>query len=347
MLVTAPGADRPIGASPGYFYELDLLGVRWPRTAPALGLLRRWWPRLLFMRSFEVGTPLPLANPFLVDPSQRPEEVVDALIGRALNEAQRGGAPFTLVQNFTSCSGPVADVLRAHGMASVPIPSTAVVDVRFESFEEYLGSMRASYRRRANQTLARTEELTIEHRADFADLADELARLWRAIYDRAREIRREVLTPEYFRQASAVEETSTLIVRRPDGSIAAFGLLLRDGPVLSFMQCGFEEEAGRGEGAYFRLLYEIVRLGIEQRFRLVDLGVTTLAPKLDVGAVPIPLYAWIRCRNPLLQRVVASVARSSLQRQDDLDPRRVFKSAPRSREEIVAELAAAAKPAAV
>lgn len=336
VVVTERGSERLLGASPGYLYDLDLLTVRWPQTAGVMRALRRRWPRALIARAFEIGTPVPLANPLLIAEGGARAAVASALITAALEQSRVQGASFVLVQNFTSREGVVAEQLRDHGLTPVPIPPTAVVDITHASFEEYLGSMRAQYRRRANKTFARTRGLDIEQLRDFSGLADELARLWHAIYERATEVRREVLTPAFFRQAAEIEETSVLLARRADGSLAAFALLLDDGDMLSFMQCGFEEAAGREEGAYFRLLYEIVRLGIERRFRLVDLGITTLAPKLDVGAVPVPLFAWIKHRNPLFQLAITQLARGPLQNPGPLEPRRVFKDPPRSAAEIAA-----------
>ncbi|HET6966414.1 MAG TPA: hypothetical protein VFH58_16695, partial [Acidimicrobiales bacterium] len=99
--------------------------------------------------------------------------------------------------------------------------------------------------------------------------------------------------------------------------------------------CGFDEEAGRSEGAYFRLLYEIVRVGIEEGFEQVDLGVTTLVPKLDVGGVPVPLFALVKHRNDLIQRFVRVMAEGPL-RPEPVEPRRVFKDAPPTGDELVA-----------
>ena len=75
------------------------------------------------------------------------------------------------MQNFTSLAGPAADELRRLGFAGVPIMPTAVVDVSFGSFDEYLSGMRAPYRRRARQTMKRSAELRIEHVDEFAALA--------------------------------------------------------------------------------------------------------------------------------------------------------------------------------
>jgi predicted N-acyltransferase len=338
LVAYASAANRPVAACPGYLYNLDLVGVRLPAAAGVMSAVRRIWPRVLCALTYELGSPTPLTNPFFAaEPDLRPQ-AVKALITAAVQESERSGAQFVLVQNFTSLHGPAADELRGLGFAGVPIFPTAVVDLSFDSFDSYLSSMRAQYRRRARQTLTRSEDLEIVQLSDFADHADELARLWRLIFDRATEIKREILTPAYFRAVSRLEGSSVLAARRDDGSLVAFALLLADGPWLSFLQCGFDQEAGRSEGAYFRLLYEIVRVGIEGGFQQVDLGVTTLTPKLDVGGVPVPLFAWVRHRNATIQRLLRALATGPM-RPRELEPRRVFKAPPPSATDLVARRA--------
>lgn len=332
VLAFAPGSSIPTAACPGYFYDLDVPTVRAPQLTGVVRQMRRIRPGVLYARTYELGTPTPLTNPFLVaDPRLRPA-AVPKLIQAGVDAAAARRAEFMLVQNFASRGGPAGEELERRNFAPVPIPPTAVVPVPYSSFDEYLGAMRAQYRRRAQQALKRSKSLQLEHLRQFADQADELARLWYAIYQRAREVRREILTPAFFRSLSALPEASVLLARRPDGTIAAFALLLDDDRWLSFVQCGFEEEARR-EGAYFRLLYEIVRLGIESGFEQVDLGITTLAPKLDVGAVPVPLWAWLKHRNPVVQRIIQAAARGPLS-PPDVSTRRVFKEAPPSAAEL-------------
>lgn len=338
VLVYRRGSNRPLAACPGYFYKLDLVGVRLPAAAGLMAHLRRIWPGFLCPLTYEVGSPTPLTNPFFAtDPSLRPQAVKE-LITAALEEADRSGAQFLVVQNFTSLSGPAADELRGLAFAGVPSLATAVVDLSFDSFDDYLSAMRAQYRRRARQALKRSQELHVERVYDFADLAGTLARLWRSIFDRATEVRREILTPAYFRALSRLDGCSVLLARREDNSIAAFAVLLADPPWLSFLHCGFDSETARSEGVYFRLLYEIVRVGIEDGFQQVDLGITTLEPKLDVGGVPVPLFAWVKHRNPLIQRLVRAAADGPM-RPGRVEPRRVFKEPPPNAAELVARRA--------
>ncbi len=334
VIACAPGSGKPVAACPGYLYDLDLPTVRSPKVSPVVHAIRRVWRGFLFARTYELGSPTPLTNPFLVPDVERRPEAVRALIGAAVEEGERWDADFVLVQNFISREGPAAEELKSLGFAGVPMLATGVVDLPYDSFDDYLGAMRSQYRRRARQAFKRSNELTVEHVSDFAEHADELARLWGLIYERASEIKREILTPDFFRAASEVEDASVLLMRRPDGSIASFGLLLADRPLLSFLQCGFEEEAGREEGAYFRLLYEIVRLAIEHGYEQVDLGVTTLEPKLDVGAVPVPLFGWVRHANPVFQRALKALANGPM-KPPKVEARNVFKEGARSPSELV------------
>lgn len=334
LLAFLPGSSEPVAACPGFFYDLDLPSVRAPDGVGVVELIRRLVPGFLVAHTYELGSPTPLTNPFLVNRPELRPAAVRALIEAGLEEADRNAAEFTLVQNFTSKSTPAGELLAEIGFAGVPILPTAVLDLPYDSFDSYLGAMRAQYRRRAKQAFKRSSQLTVEHLPEFAHLADDLARLWRSIYDRATEVRREILPASYFEAISSVQETSVLLLRRPDGSIASFALLLDDAPWLSFLQCGFERE-GREEGAYFRLLYEIARFAIEAGYEQVDLGITTLAPKFDIGAVPVPLFAWLRHRNPAIQKILLALARGPL-RPPDLERRKVFKDEPAAAAELVA-----------
>lgn len=338
LVACQQGSERPSAACPGYLYQLDMVGVRLPAAARLLRPIRHLWPGFLRARTYELGSPTTLTSPFCTGTAPLQPETVRALIGVALEEGRRAGAQFLLVQNFTSLAGPVADELRRLGFAGIPMPPTAVVDLCFDSFDDYLDSMRAHYRRKAHDALKLSEGLHVERREQFAPLADQLAHLWRLVFDRATEVKREILTADYFREVSRLRSSSVLLARREDGSLAAFGLLLAEHPWLTFVNCGFDEDAGRSEGAYFRLLYEVVRFGIEGGFKQAELGITTLEPKLEIGGVPVPLFAWVRHHNPVIHRLLTLYAKGPM-REHQLEPRHVFKEPPSSAAELVSQRA--------
>lgn len=318
------GTDEVAVAVPAYFYDLDMAVVQSPALESAISQVRRLWPRLMVTRVLELGTPTPLVPPFLRAPDVSAEEAARVVAEAAIAEAEAGDARMVIVQSFESAEGATAEALRAAGFRPVPIPPTVVVDLPWSSFDEYLGSMRAQYRRRARKVMEDSRHLTVEHVRDFGGLVPELARLWRLVHDRAQEVKREVLGEAFFRGVADLDDSSVLLLRRDDGSIASYALLADDLPWLHFLYTGFEERAGVEEGAYFRLLYELVRHGIEHGFHSINLGLTTLPPKLDVGGVPVHLYAWLRHRQPLLHEVFTRAGAGPFA-PSRVEPRNVFK----------------------
>ena len=331
------GSGQLVAACPAQFYDLDVpTSVGIPGMTGLAGTIRRAWGGFLFARLFEVSGPAPLSDPFLVrDPAQRSSRI-GALIDEAVEEGNRGHAQLILVQDFSSADGAAGEELARRGFTCVSLPPAAAMAVPYDSFDDYLGAMRRRYRRNARDVLEQSGHLRVERRETFDELAAELARLWRVIYERAGEAKREILTPAFFRAVSDLEGSSVLVLRREDDSIAAFGLLLADEPWLYFLQCGFEEEVARTEGAYYRLMYEVVRFAIDHGLERVDLGITSLEPKLGIGGVAIPLHGWVKHTNPLLQPAI-SLLGPRMARPPEPKPRNVFKEPPVSAEELAAE----------
>jgi hypothetical protein len=323
IVVPGPVPEELQAVAAGYHYDLDMASVSVPILPGALGLIRRVWPRFMKTRVYELGAPAARHDPLLVAPDVDLAAVAKTVVGAAVREAEAAGDKMMIVQDWVPDGGPLAAALSTHGFDQVIALPTFVVDARHPSFDAYLQSMRSKYRRRTRCTFRDSRHLRAELVDDFAPLADQLAHLWRLVYDRARETKREILGPAFFRAVAELDEVKALVLWRDDGSIAIFGLLLEDGKWLHFLQCGFAEEAGRSEAAYFRLLLEIIRVAIEGGFERAHLGCTTAGPKLDVGALPIALTAWLRHRNRWLQKLFVTGGNGRFA-PPATGPRRVF-----------------------
>lgn len=307
LTVEGPSGELRGGAA-GQLYDLDAAVIQRAVLPAAVRWVRRIWPRFLVFRVLELGAPCAHVNPLLVAPGSADGEVAREVVAQAIDVAARSAATMIVVQDLIGDPGLEAE-LRAQRFAAVAALPTVVLALRWEGFEAYVSSMRHRYRRRVRCIMRDSAHLHAELVQDFGGLADEFSRLWRHVYDRATETRREILGPPFFRAAAGLEELSAIVLRREDGSLAAFGLLLEDHPWLHFLQCGFEAQAGRQEAAYFRLMLEIVRHGIEAGLAHLNLGCTTVGPKLDLGGVPVALEAWIRHRNRLVQWAFVAGAR--------------------------------------
>lgn len=323
IVVRTSGGRQLLAATAAYHYELDLAAASMPVAPHVLKLIRRGWPRLMKARVYELGAPVARHDPFLLAPGVEASSVAQQVVGAAVREADAAGAAMTIVQDFVAEGGAFDQALCSHGFSRVITLPSFVLELKYASFADYLGAMRSKYRRRCRCVLRDSSHLTAELIDGFGSLAEDMARLWRLVYDRARETKREVLGPAFFRAAAELGPLKALVLWRSDGSIAGFALLMEDGDWLHFLHCGFAEPAARREAAYLRLLLEIVRVGIDGGFRAVHLGCTTAEPKLDVGAVPVSLAAWLRHRHPLLQKLFVAGGNGRFA-PPPVQPRRVF-----------------------
>lgn len=306
IAVTSDGGGVLLAAAPAYHYDMDLVTVSAPVLPGAAHRVRRVWPRFMKARVYELGGPVARHDPLLLAPGANSWRLAREIVGASVREAEAAGSAMIVVQDHVPQGGPLAAALAQSGFDQVKALPSFAVEVRHPSFEAYLDAMRSKYRRRWRCVLRDSRHLRVELVEDFTSLAEEMARLWRLVHDRSTETRREILGAQFFAAAAELESVQALVLRRQDGSIASFGLLLADGGWLHFLQCGFTDRAGRSEGAYFRLLLEIVRLAIEQGFDVAHLGCTTAGPKLDLGAVPVPLTAWLRHRSRLMQKLAVA-----------------------------------------
>jgi predicted N-acyltransferase len=297
LVVPGKADDGLLAAAAAYLYDLDLASVQQLASPSLLQSVRRVRPRFMTARVLEVGAPAARVDPVLLGEDDAAESAAAAIIDAAIAEAASAGASLTIVQDHVSPATPLARALRARGFAAVPTLPTAILEHGYDSFDEYLGALRSKYRNRARRIMRESRYLGVERIEDFGALAQPFASLWRLVHERATETKREILGEPFFEAVASLPNVVALVLRRGDDSIAAFGLLLEDAPWLHFLQCGFTTEAGRDEAAYRRLLLEVVRSGIDGGFRFVHLGCTTLEPKLALGAVPLPLHAWIRHRK--------------------------------------------------
>jgi len=322
-VIVARRSGEIVAAAPAYPYRLDLTLFANRRTRRAVSALRRLLPGLLKLAVFELGWPAITAEPIVGEASP---SVLRAMSELAIAEAHRRGARLVVVRDFRADDAVARRSLGPIGFDAVPTPSDFVLDVQdFDSLGDYFAAMRSNYRRRALQRLTRGKAVRLDHVTNLAPLAREMADLNRAVHARAKELRREVLGHAFFAALARVPMTSALVMRHDDGSLERFALLYDDRPILRPIFYGGPPDAAR-DHAYLKMLGGVVRIGIEGGFSAIDLGVTTGEPKLNLGARPEPLCAWMLHRSRSIHGAFIRLMRGPLAPKE-AGRRRVFRSA--------------------
>jgi predicted N-acyltransferase len=306
--------------------ELDTFATGFLKRC--IGAVRRAWKGFLILRSVECGCPIALGSTITLTDGCDREKTIDLLTAAIEKIAASHKMKVIMFRDFDRQAGPVQDILQRGGYRPLRNLPSARMRIRWQSFEEYLTAMRSQYRCKLLAQRRRLAEVggVIEVRSSFSDISHTLVRLWHNTYLNAKEYRREVLNKEFFEQIDVgLGARSRVMLVMNGADIAAFLLLLNEGKSLVPLFCGLDYGFSRKSGAYFNMFNEAVKLAIEEECAEIDLGMTTLAPKLDLGGEVEMQYMYMKHMNPLLNRVVPQLF-DAMTPTPSLTSRRVFSS---------------------
>jgi predicted N-acyltransferase len=269
--------------------------------------IRRLSKSFLILRSVECGTPVALGNTI----SYREGADKSACLARIVSEteriARRLGVGVLLFRDFYDHELDFYDQLTGLGYRRIHnLPATRL-EIKWKTFDEYLGSLRSRYRRKMQAQLRKfdRDNTTVELVKDFSLYAGDLATLWKNAYENATEYRREILLADFFENVDRdLGDRSAIILLRIDGKPVGFSLLLFDDQTLIPLFCGLDYSYNNEYCIYFNLLYSVVRTAIEIGVKDVDFGITTIAPKIDLGAIVTPLSMYMKHLNPVANALV-------------------------------------------
>ena len=175
-----------------------------------------------------------------------------------------------------------------------------VLENRWNTWEDYLGSMRSSYRRRIHQALEKGKEIQYLELADNQDFTDEDYQLYEQVFNHS-EYSLEKLTADFFRN-----DIAKTILLQIDGKTQAFLQLIEDpgNDMLIFEFCGYNYEIAHQYDIYYNMLAYIARYAIEHNFRYVQFGQTAYDAKLKFGATMYYNYYLLSHSNPIINYLI-------------------------------------------
>lgn len=316
----------PVGNACVYTIDTELDTFATGVAKRATNWMRRRNPRFGVMKSIECGTPVALGNTISLTRTSRREPALDLLVSSVEALADDLGIRMIVFRDMESWETTEFSLLERRGYHRVDNLPCTRLDVKWSSFGEYLDAMRSEYRSKVlsqQKTFAQTG-CRIEMVDDLSRESATWANLWRNCYIHASEYRREVLTQAFFERLPQSGGVFRVLAARKNGQAIGFLLLMTESERITTLYAGLDYAESLASRAYFNMFYAAVDLAIREGKKEVDFGITTVEPKLDLGARVVPLYMYMKYRHPLLGWGVplcfAAVTPSSGHRQ-----RNVFK----------------------
>lgn len=292
-----------------YVIDTDLSQLLPARVSWVTKLIRKFWKRFLVFKITDCAAPLSTGNSISFDSQADASLLVRHLADAVETVARRERSRLIVIRDFLDDELAKFNVLSANGYNVVSNMPVARIHVRWNTYDEYLTSMRARYRTDVKRRIRRAH--TSGQRVRKVEQFAENAELWSAqaltVQEKTKGFRREVLTPAYYESMDRfLGEKSMLVIAERGGQPVAHGMLLQDN--LTTTATYFGRNPGPAQHEWFHLVNEVIRIGIENRSKYINLGLGSYDAKLNVGAQVEPLFVyskssigivnWLMCRIP-------------------------------------------------
>jgi len=269
--------------------------------------IRRIYPGFLKMGLVECGTPTALGNTISYAEGVERVEILNLFVEKMDEFAREKDIGLLILRDFTEDEIKFYDILKQFDFSRVNNLPNTLLKITWNSFDDYIQGLRSNYRYKIKKNIKKSADrrIKIELLDDYSQYAEVLCRLWMNVYERAKEYKREILTPQYFKNLNRyLAGEALVVVVKKDEEIIGFSLILIDNLTLRYIYSGLNYEYNDDYSVYFNMLYTMIKFAIESRKHKFEMGITTYIPKLDVGAQIEPLYVYLRHRNNILNSIV-------------------------------------------
>ncbi|MGB6213835.1 GNAT family N-acetyltransferase [Pseudomonas mandelii] len=271
--------------------------------------LRRWWPGLLDVRLYALGSPVAeqchVGTARQIDPARRPA-LLEQLLILARNDADQAGIGLLAVKDASHRDPQWLQVCQAAGLQSMPGLPSAELPIRFGSVDAYLGTLGKSTRKDLRRTL-RGQGPRIEWRRTVEDLLPHMMALYEATLSRS-DLTFERLPSEYFRQVlEYLDERAACVLYWVGDELVAFNLVLLDEQRLVDKFFAHDLTRTREHNLYVRSWLANVDYCIEHGIPIYACGQAGYASKLRLGCSFTGNTVFFRHRNRVLDSLLRLV----------------------------------------
>jgi len=199
--------------------------------------------------------------------------------------------------------------IQNYGYQKIPGTTTLYLDVQWNSFEDYLQSLKHKVRNNVTREIRKCKEngITIEE-SELENLTDKLPILYANLHLKYNKDKNSIFDSEFFSALNMyAKEKIKLFIAKKNGEVAGFSLTLRQGDVLDVFMVGFDYDAQtKTDFSYFNLAYYTpIKWSIENAVKKIYYRFTMEKIKIDRGCKPEKTYYCVKYHNRILRALMS------------------------------------------
>jgi hypothetical protein len=196
---------------------------------------------------------------------------------------------------------------------------TITIFNHFYSWEHYLSSLRAPYRRRIRQISVPFMGVSVK-KMMCAGFDEEMYGQYRNVLKRSNG-KLETLTMGFFRNLPLCFDLTAFY---KDGKLCGWYITTTYGDRFYFFLGGIDYQTNKQYHTYFNVLLAVLKDGIESKAQVIDLGQTAEIPKVRLGGIPVEKSMLAYHSNRII-RLLLDAGKSLLEYSVKVKETHVFK----------------------
>ncbi len=292
-----------------YTMSMDLLTIAKGVLKKIIDFIRIFFPGFLIVKITECGSPIALGNIFSISirPREKRNRILDLIVKTMADIGWKNKANLLIIRDFYKKDLEFDKELTKCGLFQANNLPDVQMDIRWETFDEYLKSLRYNYRRFVKKCMGviEKEKIKVEYVENFKVYVPIIRKLYFSCYQNAREYRREILTEDFFYKTNEyMKDKSGVLLLKKGQEVIGFAYFLLDDYTARLLYVGFNYETKKKYLTYFNIFYQGLKFAIDNKFKKIELGVTTYEFKMKMGGEVTSLYAYIKHLNGILNFIL-------------------------------------------
>ncbi|MBI9097686.1 MAG: N-acetyltransferase [Spirochaetaceae bacterium] len=218
-----------------------------------------------------------------------------------------------LIKDFSVKNEGPGDIFPRFHFQKFSSGPNMVVPIRKEwhSFEDYTKSMKSKYRRRVKSSLKKGRDL-IKKSLTYEELSDstirkEIYELYLEVVNRAK-FKLFALDIDFFAGLKKqLQDNFMFDLYYAEKRIVGFTTRIFNGDVMEGYTHGIKYDLNRRYELYQNILYDDIKVAIENKCTQINLGRTSIAMKSSVGAIADELTFFISLKNPVSNHILKAI----------------------------------------
>ncbi|MDD5439752.1 MAG: GNAT family N-acetyltransferase [Candidatus Omnitrophica bacterium] len=299
--ITVRERGRIVGAAPCFYMDYPLETTVDGKLKALIVKVRKVLPRLCSLRAVVAGNP---TGPLRIGVADDREDVFAAITRRMERIAHKKRASIVAFKDLDKNALRLGRTIERHGFFCYEsLPSTEL-DIRFDTFEEYLMTLGATSREGIRRKFKKVDgkiDIGLDITRRLSD--DELGRVYNLYLQTVErsQTQFEVLPERFFKVISdTMHNEVRYFLWRSKGVIVAFALCLVSRDRFVDFYLGFDYSISLDYNLYYIRIRDLIAWCIAHGITLFDMGYTGYEGKRRLGFRMVPQYLLVKHRNPVL-----------------------------------------------